>query len=187
MRVALGNVMMAALVCLWVGCTRQAPIPTDFSKTNFVKITLADPAVPEGIYVTSNSGDGRTAPAKMGGKGCRHLEPHKKGLDAYIYFTVAVSFITNKPINLKATVEYFDAAPASFFMEFDGSDAKAKHGGAYSRAEEEVQLTGDQKWKVAKFTLHDCIFEHRQNGGADLRIRVKKSELYIHSVTLEHE
>ncbi|MDB6108908.1 MAG: hypothetical protein JWR69_658, partial [Pedosphaera sp.] len=117
----------------------------------------------------------------------QRLRPEKAFFDSYIYFKIDPSFKTSDRMNLKATVEYFDATPCTFFIEFDGWDQNAKHEGAYSRSEERVRLGGEQRWKTAEFTLKGCRLANRQNGGADVRIRAENSEFFVHSMTIERE
>ena len=87
-------------------------------------------------------------------------------------------------MHLDVEVEYYDAAPGTLGLEFDGNDASAPFNGAYTRNAEVVQLTGSKSWKRAQFHLQEARFLNSQNRGADFRLIVAAPELYIGRVTL---
>jgi hypothetical protein len=186
-RAFIGTLAIMILVCLGEGCGKRAVGNRDYSKNSSIGIVLGKTSSSFGLTQTRLEGDGITEATKIKGQECQRMRPEKAWYDSYIYFKMDPSFKTGNRMNLKVTVEYFDATPCTFFVEFDGWDANAKKDGAYSRSEERVRLTGDQQWKTAEFTLKEGRFENRQNGGADVRLRVENSEFFVRSVTISKE
>jgi hypothetical protein len=188
MTATFGMRVLLVLVCLAQGCGRKPThSPANYSKEPSIRITVGKTATSFGLTQSRLEGDGITTAARMGGQDCQRLRPEKALSDSYIYFKVDPTFKSSNSMNLKATVEYFDATPCNFFIEFDGWDSQAKHDGAYSRSEERVRLAGDQQWKMAEFTLKNCRLANRQNGGSDVRIRAANSEFFVRSMTIERE
>lgn len=153
-----------------------------FSDSNSVSIFLGAKNKESGLRQIENE-DGVTTAATPGNRPARSVQPGP-GLGRYVYFAVEDSFKSGDLSNLSLSVEYFDAAPGSFAVEFDGSDPNAPFAGAYTRAAETIQLRGTKEWRSARFTLKDARFTNGQNRGADLRLVVEAPEFAVSNVAL---
>jgi hypothetical protein len=153
-----------------------------FSEARSVSVELGAQNREAGLRLIDNE-DGRTALAKAGGKEGRAVQP-VPGLGRYVYFVVDDSFKSPEPTTLEAVVEYFDAAPGTLTVEFDGSDPNAPFSGAYSSAPETVKLAGDKTWKTSRYTLKEARLLNSQNRGADLRLAVTAPEFLVRKVVL---
>ena len=147
-----------------------------------VSISLAARNEERGLRWIDNE-DGHATPATAGGLACRAAQP-VPGRGHYLYFAVDDSFKTAAPAAFTAEVEYFDAAPGTLALEFDGSDANAPFNGAYSSAPEAVKLKGSRTWKSASFTLKDARFLNSQNSRADFRLAITAPQFMARRVTL---
>jgi hypothetical protein len=127
--------------------------------------------------------DGQTTSVTWGGGAARAIKS-VPGKGRYVYFAVDDSFKAGDATAFKLEVEYFDAAPGSLSVEFDGSDESAPFSGAYTRAPESVKLDGTKSWRKAAFTLKDTKFTNAQNRGADFRLAVEAPEFGVGKVTL---
>jgi hypothetical protein len=160
------------------------PWPTGkYSSATTVSVQLGREDKSEGLWRIEND-DGTTAPATVSGQECRALQTGRRG-HGYVYFGVDDSFKQANQMNLRLTVEYFDAVPGRLGVDFDGSDRSAPFGGAYTRARETVKLTGSKEWKSAQFSLPGAQLLNSQNRGADLRLVVEAPELQVRRVTLQ--
>ena len=124
------------------------------------------------------SGDGATAPATLGGKECRAIQP-TANQGRYVYFIVDDSFKWTDSMDVTVEVEYFDAAVGTLHLEFDGSDPNAPFNGAYTQSSETVQLTGSKTWRTAQFRLNQARFLNSQNSSADFRLAVTAAEFGV--------
>ena len=154
-----------------------------YSGARSVGVTLGLESQEKGVRQVDND-DGVTVSASIGGRDFRGLKPGDRK-SRYLYFVVDDSFKTSGPMNVRLEVEYFDAAPGSWGVEFDGSDLSAPFGGAYTRALNRVTLSGDQRWKVASIALRGARFLHSENRNADLRLVVETPAFYVRRVTIE--
>ena len=147
-----------------------------------VSITLGAQNQEDGLRLIDNA-DGRNQPTTAGGRPARALQrtPHH---GAYIYFAVDDSFKWADTMHPKLEVEYFDAAPGTLAVEFDGSDPTAAFSGAYSRATGTVKLTGSQTWQTASFPMPAARLLNTQNNSADLRLVLTAPEFAVRKVTL---
>lgn len=180
---SLRTVALIPLV-LAAGCGKSN-YSKDFSKEPSVGIILQKTEISSGLRQIRWKTDGETTCLKIGGQECYRALPRDANHDSYIYFQIDPSVKTNKVMNLKATIEYFDATPCTLFIEFDSWNKWGGDDGVYTMTPEHLDLTGDQEWKTAEFTLRNARLEGRQNGGADFRIRALHSEFFICSVTIE--
>ena len=156
-----------------------------YSAAKSVSISLGASNREQGLKLVENE-DGRTAPATVDGSECRAINP-RPNLGRYVYFAVDDSFKTAEPVSLRLEVEYYDAAVGTLAVEFDGSDANAPFGGAYSGAPKAVQLEGSRRWRSAAFALKGARLLNSQNAGADLRLAVAAPEFQVRKVTLLRE
>jgi len=170
------------------GCGMKAPAkPVDYSKSNEVSLALGKVNREYGLrQVKFEKGDGATIPATIEGSSCQAGIPGawKEG---YIYFAIAPSFKASHCREVKVSVNYFDAAPGFFELQFDGSDRAAPGEGAYTRCPKKVTLNGARSWETAGFQLTDTCFENSQNGNADFRLHFQASEFYVSWVAVSRE
>ncbi len=153
-----------------------------YSDAKSVSITLAATNRESGLKQIDNE-DGLTAPVTLGDRAARAIES-APGKGRYIYFAVDDSFKDSDTTTFKVEVQYFDAAPGTLSVEFDGSDENAPFSGAYTRAPANVRLQGTKSWRNAQFTLKSAKFGNGQNRGADFRLVVEAPEFAIGTVTL---
>ncbi len=130
--------------------------------------------------------DGTTSVMTQAGRQVRCVKPFGNG-SRYMYFAADDSFKWEDVMNAGLLVGYFDAAAGRLRVEFDGTNPDAPFAGAYSRASNEVVLSGDKKWKTARFDLRGAKFLNSQNGGADLRFVGETKELIVRRVELVRE
>ena len=76
---------------------------------------------------------GKLFRATLGARAARAIKAGS-GNGRYIYFAVDDSFKASDATTFKLEIDYFDAAPGSLAVEFDGSDEGAPFSGAYTRA-----------------------------------------------------
>ena len=102
------------------------------------------------------------------------------GRTLFLYFDVEDDFL-GTPCALEAEVEYLDEGVGSLLVEYDSADPSAAFSGAY-KATQAVRRDGSGRWRRATVALPDPLFENRQNGGADLRLRVDGAPLLARRV-----
>lgn len=153
-----------------------------FNKARSVSATAGNARADQGLILVTAE-DGQTAVREMQGRKGWFGVPFKSGPSLYLYFQVDDSFKAEGVMNVTLEIEYFDAAPGQLGVEFDGSDPSAPFSGAYSRSERR-QLTGDQRWKAARFKLDAARLLNSQNAGADFRVVAEAAEFGLSKVTL---
>jgi hypothetical protein len=141
-----------------------------YADAKTVSCTLGEGGKEEGLAAAS-AADGLYANATAAGRGCIQSTPNNTG-GRYLYFRVDDSFAFDPdPGPFTITVEYLDAGPAAFELQYDSSDpAGSVREGAF-KAGGRVELGGQQAWKTATFTVGDARFTNRTNG-ADFRLAV---------------
>ena len=162
----------------WKPAWPQGP----YSNARSVSITLGPQDQEQGLRLIDNE-DGHTSADIRAGRPGRSVLSQPP-LGRYVYFTVDDSFKVAAPANFVLEVDYFDAAPGTLGVEFDGSDSTAPFSGAYSPSVEVIKLTGNKEWKTARFTLKRARFLNSENGGADLRLAVTAPAFCVGKVTL---
>jgi len=153
---------------------------------NNVKSVSASPAegkADKGLTLVSVE-DGITTVQGIAGRRAWLGKPFKGAAAAYVYFRVDDSFKSDGVMNTTVDIEYFDAAPGRLRVEFDGSDTGAPFNGAYTGSDS-IALTGDRRWKAAKFKLDAARFLNSQNSGADFRLTAEAPEFGVGQVTLK--
>lgn len=118
--------------------------------------------------------DGRFSAQTVAGSNAwvlQRFQPHT----LYLYAKADDSFKWSSEMNATLEIEFFDSAPGSLGIEFDGSDPSAPFGGAYTSGDK-IQLAGDRKWKTARFQLTRARLLNSQNGGADFRLVAQAPE-----------
>jgi hypothetical protein len=87
----------------------------------------------------------------------------------YLYLDVAPSFYRSGQGGLEIEIEYLDAGPLQFGLEYDSTDASAAFGGAYKSHPQVVRAERTGAWRKAAFRVADARFQGAQNGAADFR------------------
>jgi hypothetical protein len=118
--------------------------------------------------------DGATIAVTTSGLDCR--QPAESG-GRYFYFDIDDSYIYNgSTATVYLEVCYYDQT-GNITPQYDSS------GGIYTSAAS-VSLGGTNKWRTATWTLTNCLFANRQNGGADFRLDVGSNSVSIDSIRI---
>jgi chitodextrinase len=119
--------------------------------------------------------DGGTTAVNVGGLNCR--QPSNTS-NQYFYFAIDDTYIYNGSIGTAyLEVCYFDDPSGFIEPQYDSTAS------VYT-ALPQVTLTGTGKWQTATWTLTDCMFANRQNGGADFRLYVGQNQVRVDSVRI---
>jgi hypothetical protein len=148
-----------------------------------VSVVLGTNNVSQGLRQMENE-DGQTIASRSGQREGRQLAQTGKR-NPFIYFQADDSFKWAELMSATVTVEYFDASQGSLALDYDGNDSQAAFAGAYTRCPVRVVLTGDQRWKTARFPLVEARLVNGQNRGADFRLVVEAPQCPVARVTLE--
>ncbi|MCI0748020.1 MAG: DUF5010 domain-containing protein [Verrucomicrobia subdivision 3 bacterium] len=149
----------------------RPPVPRGrYTDATSVSIALGANNTEAGLKQIEND-DGMTQPAEFGGRTARR-SALGTNQGRYIYFVVDESFKEPVPKDFIVEVTYFDAAPGTLALEFDGSDESAPFSGAYTRSPDSAKLIGDKNWKSATFRLPRARLLNGQNRGADFRLAI---------------
>ena len=127
-------------------------------------------------------GDGRTAPANIGGKEAR-VTVHE-GEARFIYFQVDNGFLFARRAPVSVTIEYFDQGTGDefgFAVDYDSGGADVSSCYKLTRW---VALTNSSTWKTATIDLPDAYFAGCENFVADFRISTPDRDMYFNTVTL---
>jgi hypothetical protein len=161
----------------------RPPRPTGpYADAPALRVTLGATNTEAGLRHL-DSDDGRTKPAREEDRAGRAIV-RRTNMQPYLYFAADDAFKWAEQMDLVVEVEYFDATPGGFTVEYDGSDPGAPFAGAYTRCSTEVALAGDRKWKHGRFPLAKARLLNSQNAGADFRLAVSAPEFVVRTVTL---
>ncbi len=150
--------------------------PGPYTDVKFVSVSLQATNLEEGLR-QFDLADGVTYATNVTGVPARALAP--SGTSQYFYFRIDDSFKWAASMHVEAEVDYYDAVPGSFTIQFDGSDPNAPFQGAYSSSTVTVSLAGDKRWKTATLPLFGAKFLNSENGGADFRIAASAMQLLV--------
>lgn len=153
-----------------------------FDQAKSVSVALGEKNDEKGLKQVEND-DGATAPAKIDGRMARASVPYPQG-GTYLYLVVDDSFKTAGVRDFELVVDYYDAAPGSLGVEYDGTDETAAFNGAYTHAPSTIKLEGSKTWKTARFRLPAARFVNSQNRGADLRLVIQSPQFAAGKITL---
>ncbi|UCD29488.1 MAG: PKD domain-containing protein [Planctomycetota bacterium] len=136
--------------------------------TDAVWIDLGAVDDENGLYRSTDTGDGDTIPASIGGRDCRTNED--PGSDFYMYYNVddGYAYLGSRP-EVFITIEYYDSGSTNLTLQYDSSDTAPFPNDIY-KSGGSVALTGTDTWKSHTYYVTDAYFGNRQNGGADFRI-----------------
>jgi hypothetical protein len=147
---------MPCLSLLLISLTSAAaPASAAAPQPGWVELSAAN--VEHGLTVP-DAGDGRNAAATLGGVACRQTA---EGRVSYLYVKAE-----GAPAGLHdayVTIDYWDADPAFFPVEYDADRP-------YTAAEDGLVRFGTRTWRRAVVRLPNARFDHGQNQGADFRL-----------------
>lgn len=102
----------------------------------------------------------------------------------YFYLDVASSFFRPGQGSLDIEIEYRDAAPIRFGLEYDSTDTTAPVEGAYKPHRKVIQGGGGGEWRTAVFRVADARFRGQQNAMADFRFYYLGDRLLVRRVAV---
>ena len=133
-----------------------------------------------GLRQVEDVPDGPTIATNVLNQPCRLLfKPVDR--QAHIYFKVDPTFKRAEAANYRVVVDFYDALPGGFDVDYDAADRKKKFTTAGKKT-----LTGEHAWKTEEFHLKQARFRGAENG-ADFRVRSWAREVFIRKVTLVRE
>ncbi len=144
-----------------------------------------EPELPEGLNLRPSTGDGnwRLMPHDDGKAAVTLPNPHSETI-RYLYFEVDDTFAFGvRGKSLEVAVTYRDAGFSTFGVEYDSTVSEGPLAGAF-RPAGSVAVTGSGQWKTARFTLPDCGFTGRCNGG-DFRLFVTGNDMELAVIRVE--
>jgi len=126
---------------------------------------------------------GQTEATLFAGRDCRcNAVP---GTDWYMVFDIDSGFAYKESNGLDVTieVEYLDSTGSlGWSLDYDGIN------GSYSRHPLAITTQGSGEWRTVRFEIADAYFGNRQNGDADLRIRLSGLQrLYVDRIWVRKE
>ncbi|HZM01891.1 MAG TPA: DUF5010 domain-containing protein [Candidatus Saccharimonadales bacterium] len=154
-----------------------------FARARRLDIVLGAPNREAGLHQVEND-DGETTPVTV--QGSAAIKP-ASAKSRFIYFVVDDSFKWSNDMRAKLEVEYFDAGPGRFSVQYDGNDLSAPFQGAYTWGGKTIDLTGSQQWKRAEFDLRGARFWNSENRAADFRLDVEAPGFCVRRVALLRE
>lgn len=183
--------LTSLLVAPGIGCHRAPdalppPPVVDYSRSNSVEIVLGEPSRENGLRQAIYQADGLTVPAKVDGLDCHYVRPVMSG-ERFVYFAVDASFKRQPASNVVVEVVYFDSAPGTFDLEYDGAGVGTGQPNAYTHCPDVAQAQGLRTWETAVFHLKDARFANSQNAGADFRLRLPTTEFFVRRVTVTRD
>ncbi|MEE9392446.1 MAG: hypothetical protein V3W41_08070 [Planctomycetota bacterium] len=103
--------------------------------------------------------------------------------DRYLYFGIADEFANRSALAFSVEIEFVDGGRGSVQLQYDSWDPRASGDGAYKSAPlyRRQQAT---KIRTLRWILDDARFSNRQNGGADLRLRIRGDLFELGKITL---
>lgn len=151
-----------------------------YARAESVSIALAERLQSSGLELFDCE-DGKTHAVTLKGKQARQTTKTQHG-GRYIYFDVDDAFFFQDEGGVEVEVEYYDASPGPLVLEYDSSDAKAPHAGAF-KARTVATQGGKGDWRTARVQLGDAAFSGRANGG-DLRFSVPGGDAVLAGCTV---
>lgn len=150
-----------------------------------VGLVSAAPGESRGLRLhMAADGDGLAKVVELAGHECWRTQPNRHSANRYLYFDADYTFLDDGLEAVRVTVEYLDAGPPRFALEYDSADPAAKgiaqqfcHAGS-----QEIEAAGT--WRVATFNLPYARFAGRANG-ADFRLNCGQGELAVRRVVVQ--
>ena len=171
-----------------------------FGRPNIVSVVLGqEKPEAEGLRHLPDAAGGHTTVEFVGGVPCRYINRLREmRLSAALYFALSPSFKQQGLKDARVEVEYLTKTTTYFRLQYDAMDGESHR--IYRPAlPEKVPVTKlgmgadyaisatPGTWSVATFHLRDAVFENSQRDGADFRIEVIPSEIYVRRVAVMRE
>jgi len=150
------------------------------------EVISAAPTRFQGLYIVpKDDGDGPLVLRHVGGRTAwsttrnRHSRVHR-----YMYFDADFAFIYDGDDSLELSIQYFDAGPESFALQYDSRDPEL------DGLEQEFREGGRQKiertgrWKEVTFVIPHARFADRANQ-CDFRLACERADLKVSYVSLK--
>ena len=141
----------------------------------------AHPNVSQGL-ATLSGGDGEFAVVAENGSNCWHVAKHEP--PRYLYFDVDDAFKVPPGNEVEIELDYLDAGTGRIVLEYDATDSRATHSGAYKAHPRVISRSASGAWRKAVFRVADAKFGGRQNGDADFRFFNGGDDLLVRAVTV---
>jgi hypothetical protein len=167
-------------------CAQPGAAATNAGPRVVASIVLGTNVITNALMQVNQNHDGATVASEMEGRECHALQRYPGRPELYVYFRLdsSLKVLPGKPALV--AVEYFDAAPGHFVVDYDGNNDTARNP-AFSRTRTRVDLKGDQRWHHAAILMEDPRFEQRQNDGGDFRIAVISGQFFVRTVKFTQE
>jgi len=145
----------------------------------------ASPGKPEGLSIFPlPDGDGPVVETMIADRPAWTTQQNRFSGDLrYIYFDVDDAFLLDVDETVELIVEYFDAGPAHFLVEYDSADPQLEGLSQQFRPGTPQRINGTGQWKTARFKLPHARFAGRSNN-ADFRLTATGKDLAIASIEL---
>ncbi len=166
-----------------VGNPADPAIALDFSKAQYVYISLGGPNDEQGIRLIEGQADGLTEVTENGG---RKALPNAQGPNRYFYFDVHDTYMKDSFNQVIMTVTYEDVGLTPIDLEYDAFDVINPENKADEWVKKRVNVamrTNSNGFRTARIVLDDARFGNNQPGGADFRL-VSGDGLVIRNISL---
>ena len=148
----------------------------------------------DGVRHLAKESDGRTTLTNIDGVACRYLDRRPRSF-GYAYYALAPSFKVRELNAARIEIEYRVHHSGVLRLQFDAMEPERHR--PYKTAtpinEQQARLGDGQGflrlrasngWQTATFYATNGNFMNSQNGGADFRLEVTPSEIYLRRVTV---
>jgi hypothetical protein len=148
-------------------------------------LATASPGQSEGLAIAPKpEGDGPVAAKTVQRRRAwSTVQSDRSPKARYLYFEVDDAFLYDTDEPVEVTVDYLDAGPAAFRVEFDSSDPKLAGLAQQFRPGPDQPIQGTGQWKQARFVLPHARFAGRANG-ADFRLAAAGQDLVVSQVSV---
>jgi hypothetical protein len=123
--------------------------------------------------------DGKFTQAAHDGGRCWLTPPRR-----YLYFDVDDAFHAPGGV-VEIELEYLDTGSGRIVLEYDSTDARAPHQGAYTPHRRTLTRAGTTEWRTATFSIPNARFAGSQNAGADFRFYNSGADLRVRAVRVK--
>jgi hypothetical protein len=149
------------------------------------KSGVATPRRSDGISIVPQpDGDGPIVEASAAGRAAWSTAKNRHSpTTRYMYFDVDDGFLFETDETVELVVEYLDAGPAEFRVDYDSGDPDLTGLPQQFRPTPPRKIAGTGEWKEARFTLPHARFAGRGNF-ADFRLAADGNDLLIDKVEI---
>ncbi|HWN96663.1 MAG TPA: hypothetical protein VNT99_16660 [Methylomirabilota bacterium] len=166
----------------------------DFPTSNVVSAVLGEESEDDGVKHLARESDGRTTLTNIDGVACRYLDRRPRSF-GYVYYAIAPTFKGNELNAARIEIEYRAHHSGVLRLQFDAMEperhrpyktAAPVSGQQTSLGDVQgfLRLRASNGWQTATFYATNGNFMNSQNGGADFRLEVTPSEIYLRRVTV---